>query len=309
MGEVLHKVQHIIDKFVRSINKFIKLFLGMIKFVNLKGNIDRAQTKRYAEDLVKLYVSEKNKRTLLEHTNRQLKKYAKDLSATYKQKIDQERIRFKLARYLSPSIVESIIRNKKRLVLGGEQREVTVLFADIRKFTSISEMLNMQDIVGLLNNFFSLMTDIIFKYDGTVDKSIGDCIMVIFGAPFEIENHAVSAVNAAIEMQNAISRRNKKEKKRDAASFEIGVGINSGKVIAGNIGSEKRMDYTVIGDVVNVASRIQVLAKSGQILIGQRTWELIKDSFHIEEFGKSKLKNREKIEKIYEINFTIYKKD
>ena len=167
----------------------------------------------------------------------------------------------------------------------------------------------MQDIMGLLNNFFSLMTDIIFKYDGTVDKSIGDCIMVIFGAPFEIENHAVSAVNAAIEMQNAISRRNKKEKKRDAASFEIGVGINSGKVIAGNIGSEKRMDYTVIGDVVNVASRIQVLAKSGQILIGQRTWELIKDSFHIEEFGKSKLKNREKIEKIYEINFTIYKKD
>ena len=120
----------------------------------------------------------------------------------------------------------------------------------------------MQDIVGLLNNFFSLMTDIIFKYDGTVDKFIGDCIMVICG-----------------------------------------------KVIAGNIGSEKRMDYTVIGDVVNVASRIQVLAKSGQILIGQRTWELIKDSFHIEEFGKSKLKNREKIEKIYEINFTIYKKD
>ena len=194
MGEVLHKLQHIIDKFVRSINKFIKLFLGMIKFVNLKGNIDRAQTKRYAEDLVKLYVSEKNKHTLLEQTNRQLKKYAKDLSATYKQKIDQERIRFKLARYLSPSIVESIIRNKKRLVLGGDQREVTVLFADIRKFTSISEMLNMQDIVGLLNNFFSLMTDIIFKYDGTVDKFIGDCIMVIFGAPFEIENHAVSAV-------------------------------------------------------------------------------------------------------------------
>ncbi len=277
------------------------LLSRLCELARMEKRKEQTQTQAYAKDLAKVYVSEKEKRAQLEQTNKQLRQYAEALSSTYKSKVDAERLRLKLSHYLSPSIVEDIIKNKKALVLGGEDREVTILFADIRGFTSITEKLPVRDIVYMLNEYFTLMTNIVFKYEGTVDKFMGDAIMAILGAPFSLDNDAVSAVRAAIEMQKVMREHKAEKERRGEIIFEIGIGINSGKVIAGNIGSDKTMSYTAIGDVVNVSSRIQGHAEGGQILIGERTRELIQDKFRVKELGKIALKNREKLETVFEV--------
>ena len=293
------------DHFKNALKK-IKSFLeksDKLRQESLETKFSQEQIQKYAEDLAKIYASEKERHVQLEQTNNQLKQYAKALTETYKQKINEEKLRYKLSRYFSPAIVDDMIINQKELALGGESRHVAIFFADIRKFTAISEKLNPFEIVEMLNHFFTLATDIIFECQGTVDKFIGDALMAVFGAPFPIENDSALAIQAAVKMQKAVTEHNHYRKLKNEPPVEIGIGINTGNVIAGNIGSEKRMDYTVIGDVVNVASRIQGLAKGGQILIGEETRKLATGDFHFEEFGVISLKNREKPEKIYQVNF------
>lgn len=184
----------------------------------------------------------------------------------------RERQRQNFERFLSPAVVEKVIGSPAALTLGGEAQEATVLFADIRNFTLLTKQLDPQKLVTLLNEYFSAMTEIIFKYEGTLDKFIGDAIMAEFGVPFGHRDDPFRATAAALEMRKIIREAKKRWLPSEIKSFEVGIGINTGKVIAGNIGSEKHMQYTVIGEAVNIASRIGAAAKANQILITHDTW-------------------------------------
>jgi len=203
----------------------------------------------------------------------------------YEKSLKEERLRINLQRYLSQPLVEKIVSGEGRIGLGGEERRVTVLFADIRSFTPMVEKMTPQEAVALLNEYFTLMTEEVFKEKGTVDKFIGDCLMAIFGAPIAHPDDPLRAVRTALGMRRALLTLKKHwlagggrfGKPLSLAAFEIGIGINTGLAIAGNIGSEKRMDYTVISDAVNLASRLEGVAKAGEVLISEETYREVRD--------------------------------
>ncbi len=197
----------------------------------------------------------------------------------HKRIADQEVQRRALARFLAPEVVELIAQNPEGIRLGGTNQKVTVLFCDIRGFTSMSETMAPEKVVEILNEYFSRVTDVIFDHGGTLDKYIGDAAMAIFGAPFSKGNDAVNAVNAAIAIQSMIAELNRDATERGHPELKIGVGINTGVVTAGNIGSAKRLDYTVIGDAVNLASRMCGKAAAGQIFITESTFNEVGGQF------------------------------
>jgi adenylate cyclase len=153
--------------------------------------------------------------------------------------------------------------------LGGEEREVTVLFSDIRGFTSMSEKMTPVDVVSTLNDYFSEMIDIIFEYDGTLDKIVGDELMVVFGAPITRIDDSERAVKTALQMVKTLNAFNKRRVVENKSPINAGIGINKGKVISGNIGSKDQMDYTVIGDTVNLGARLCSYAGSKEIIISK----------------------------------------
>ncbi len=222
----------------------------------------------------------------------QLLTYARDLSLSYKKSREEEILRSRLSRYVGPNLVEKLMSAKGKGLFENERREVTVLFADIRSFTAISERLPAEEVVCMLNQFFSAMTDIIFEHKGVLDKFVGDQIMAIFGLVASETIATVDAVIAALAMQSAIEDIMKDRQDAGKKTFQIGIGINSGTAIVGNIGSQSRMDYTVIGDCVNVAARLQQAVEGGQILVGERTYAETKDWFPYEEIGQLSLRNR-----------------
>jgi adenylate cyclase len=175
----------------------------------------------------------------------------------------------------------------------------TILFNDIVGFTPLSEKMPPREINLLLNQFFSRMTDLVFKYDGTLDKFIGDGLMAVFGAPVEKKDDAERAVKAALEMRKELEAMMEKigmEKK-----FEVRIGINTGRVVAGNMGSPNRMEYTVIGDPVNIASRLESIAQPNQILIGEETYKQVKGKFKVKKIGLKKVKGRSAEILVYEV--------
>jgi len=176
-------------------------------------------------------------------------------------------------RYLSDDIVESILDTPEGLELGGEKRKVTIMMSDLRGFTSIGERLPPEDVLTIINIYLKSMTDIILKYEGTIDEFIGDAILVIFGAPVFKEDDTKRAVACAIEMQQSMSAVNQKNLESGYPEVSMGIGINTGEVVVGNIGSEKRSKYGVIGSNVNLTSRIESYTVGGQILISESTLE------------------------------------
>jgi adenylate cyclase len=172
----------------------------------------------------------------------------------------QERhvLRDTFSRYVSPELCEEILKNPEVLALGGRRRQVTVLFADIRNFTSMSEALAPEAVVEVLNTYFTEMVDLVFKYHGTLDKFVGDALMAVFGVPLPIPQAAERAVECALTMQRHLKQMQAVGR---TPIQGMRIGINTGEAIVGNIGSNKRMDFTVVGDVVNVAARLQELAK------------------------------------------------
>lgn len=204
---------------------------------------------------------------------------------------EELRIRNTFKRYVSESIVDQIIDDNLELGMGGKLKNVTVLFADIRGFTSLSEKMEPDKVVHLLNKYFTVMIDIVFKFNGTLDKIIGDELMVVFGAPIEIENASDLAIQTAMEMQRQLIEFNK----INDCPIEIGIGINSGNVISGNIGSEVRSDYTVIGDNVNLAARLCSFARPREIIISNKTFKEIKTNFNLEELPPFSVKGKEKL--------------
>lgn len=206
-----------------------------------------------------------------------------------------------LERFLSSSIVEKILLNPDQVHLGGENQLVTVLFADVRGFTRRSEHMEPESVVELLNEFFAEMTDLIFENGGTLDKYLGDGLMALFGAPFAKPDDALRCVKTAAEMQRSLAQLNRLWETRDQAPLHIGIGINSGPVTAGNIGSSKRMDYTVIGDAVNLASRLCANAAPEQILISESTFRRLEGNFPAQRLQPIRVKGKDAPVEVYEI--------
>ncbi|MBI5103226.1 MAG: adenylate/guanylate cyclase domain-containing protein [Nitrospirae bacterium] len=188
-------------------------------------------------------------------------------------------IRQMFSSYVSPKIVHELIEHPERAALGGERRLVTILFSDVIGFTSLSEKKRPEDVVALLNEYFKEMTDIIFRWDGTLDKFVGDEIMVFWGAPLDQPDHAERAVRCAVEMSEKLNEMRKTWAEKGVEGLDCGIGINTGEVIIGNIGAEgKKMDYTAIGDHVNLAARVEKLTRQygTRILITENTYAAIK---------------------------------
>ena len=225
--------------------------------------------------------------------------------ANLNEKIRREAMaRSRLERFHSPEVVDLIISGGGETVdedslMSPNEKFVTILFTDIVNFTPLSERLAPTEVSLLLNQYFRQMTDIIFDYNGTLDKYIGDAIMAIFGAPIERENDAERAIMAALEMRKTLFEM-MKEIETDR-QFDIRLGINTGKVVAGNLGSPKRMDYSVIGDAVNTASRLESIAEPNQILIGEMTYQTIKGKFNIREIGEKTVKGKKEAIRVYEV--------
>ena len=190
---------------------------------------------------------------------------------------DINKVKSTFKKYVSENIVDELLLNEESLELGGIEQEVCVLFSDIRGFTSMSERLEASRVVTLLNRFFDKMIDVVFKYNGTLDKIIGDELMVLYGAPLKKTDDILNAVNTAKEMFTSLDNFNKKMNDDGFPKLNIGIGINYGKVICGNIGSEQQMNYTVIGDTVNLASRLCSAAKPGEIIISDSVYNSLKN--------------------------------
>ena len=188
---------------------------------------------------------------------------------------DINMIKSTFKKYVSENIVDELLDSGREIKLGGTKSEVCIMFCDIRGFTSMSEKMEPEDVVFLLNNYFQEMIDVVFKNNGTLDKIIGDELMVLYGVPIQSDNDCQKAVNTAIEMFSQLKEFNSKNVKNNLPELNIGVGINYGEVVSGNIGSTRQMNYTVIGDSVNLAARLCSHADKNQIVISDSTYQLL----------------------------------
>ncbi len=204
------------------------------------------------------------------------------------------------SRYMSPQIVKQLLKDE-RLRLGGEKRPVTVLFTDVRGFTKLSENLDPKDILNILNGHFDIINDEIFKMNGTMMKFIGDAAMAVFNIPYTQPDHAERAIRACINIQKRMKSYSAKVKKKYGIDFAIGIGINTGEVVVGNMGSHKYMDYTIIGDAVNTASRLNGVARKGEIVISESTYKQVIGKFRFSPPEEVSVKGKSKPIKVYRV--------
>jgi len=264
-------------------------FLGLVTFILAAGVytvFNYSLFKTYSIDMSLLYPlsatmiafigSEAYRNLVVEKKNRYLKKA--------------------FSSYVSPELVTEIIKNPDRLALGGEKKEITVLFSDIRGFTGISEKLAPDMLVLLLNEYLGPMTKVVLKNDGTLDKYIGDAIMAIYNAPLDVIDHPEKACRTAIEMIGELKKVNNNFKEKGLPPIDIGIGINTGYAVVGNMGADMRFDYTAIGDTVNLASRLEGQNKyyGTHIIMSEFTAEKVKDKFLLRELDLLKVIGKEK---------------
>ena len=214
---------------------------------------------------------------------------------------DVSKIKKTFKRYVSKQVVDELLDDDAKLNLGGEKREVTVLFSDIRGFTSMSEKMEPEKVVSTLNDYFSLMIDIVFKNNGTLDKIIGDELMIVFGAPTSSPDDTERAVQTAIEMQSKIETFNKQRNINKEVPIKVGIGINKGLVVSGNIGSRDLMDYTVIGDTVNLGARLCSAAGPDEIITSSSVWFETKNIFKYKKLKPIKVKGKKEEIPVYRI--------
>jgi adenylate cyclase len=211
----------------------------------------------------------------------------------------EAKLRGDLGRFMSKPLVDAIVRGEHPLALGGKRAPVSVLFADIVGFTPLAESRDAEHVVGILNELFSVLSEIVFRHGGTVDKFIGDCIMAVWGAPIPQEDHAARALAAAEDMMRFLETANEEWKEKYDVEIRLGIGVNSGEAIVGNVGSDKRMEYTVIGDVVNIAARLEAIAQPNQVLVAEATQKLAGEKFALRELGARKLTGRKNETMVY----------
>ncbi len=216
---------------------------------------------------------------------------------------EKQIIRKTFSRFVSKSVVDELLKDPKKVKLGGEKKIITVLFSDIRGFTTISEGMPPEQLVDLLNEYLEAMTEIVIKYNGTLDKYIGDAIMAFWGAPIPQEDHALLCCKAAVDMISSLNKLNEKWKGEGKAPLKIGIGINSGDMVVANMGSSSRMDYTLIGDEVNTGSRLEGTNKvyGTEIIISDKTYAMVKDHVIVRELDYVRVKGKKHPVYLYEL--------
>lgn len=215
----------------------------------------------------------------------------------------ERQARDRLERYHSPAVIEAVLSDTGAGGASVTVRETSILFADIVGFTARCESLPPEEVAAFLNQFFSLAADVIFTYGGTLDKFIGDAVMAFFGAPLPQADHAERAVRSAIDLLKALERWNAGREAEGLDRIEVRVAVNSGPVVVGDIGSERRVDYTVLGNTVNVTARLEEhVAKPGSIVLGESTWEAVSELFPTEPLGSVQLKGLSRAIEIYRID-------
>lgn len=214
---------------------------------------------------------------------------AEDLEASEVAMKKEVAIRQDLGRYLPSEIVDRVVAREQDMGLGGSKRAITVLFADVVGFTPLTEKLAPEDTVKLLNELFTLLTEIVFRHGGTLDKFMGDSVMAVFGAPTSQDDHARRALSCAEDMLRFLETGNAGWKERWNVNIELAIGVSSGDAVVGNIGSEARMEYTAIGDIVNIAARLEAIARPNQILLPKATADLVGDAFELVDRGMREL--------------------
>jgi len=235
------------------------------------------------------------------HTGDELEDLANGFNRMVDGLKERDKLRTTFGKYMTAAVIEHLLAGK--VALGGESLKVTILFTDIRSFTTISEKMDPQELVGLLNEYFTEMVSIVMSEGGVVDKYIGDAIMAVFGAPVPKPEDAVNALRAAVKMRGALHGLNKRLAERGLPTLRTGIGIHTGEVVAGNIGSEKRMEYTVIGDAVNLASRLESNTKElgVNVLISEDTYELTKHVVEARAVREITVKGRKAPVMTYEV--------
>ena len=217
-------------------------------------------------------------------------------------KIEEETvIRAHLQRFLSPAVMDRLNKDHLTIRMGGELAETTIMFTDIRGFTSMSERYDPEALVADLNEYFELVVDVIFAHEGTLDKFIGDAIMAVWGTPQTHPEDPLRAVLAAYEIQTKLEDFNRKRIEQKRPPLLTGIGINSGSVVAGNMGSQKRLEFTVIGDNVNIASRLCSRAAGGEVIISQSTYDAVRDTFYCEALPAAEVKGKAEALAIYRV--------
>lgn len=215
----------------------------------------------------------------------------------------EKRMKTTMYRYMNPDVVDQVMALDNDSLMIGERKDVTILFSDIRGYTTLTENLGAQEVVTLLNQYFETMVEAVFNYKGTLDKFIGDALMAVFGAPLPLSNHPWMAVKSALDMRRRLQIFNNSTFMENQPHIRIGIGISSGEVVSGNIGSRKRMDYTVIGDGVNLSARLEGVTKEYgcDIIISENTYKLCGDRLWVRELDKIRVKGKNEAVSIYQV--------
>jgi len=213
----------------------------------------------------------------------------------------RERLRMNFARFVSSAVADKVIAENRTVRLSGERRVVTVLFADIRGFTTIAAGQSPEQVVSMLNEFFRTLVDVIPRYGGTLDKFIGDAFMAVFNAPSDLPVHEVSGVMSGLEMQRVMRHLNEKRRERGQQELGLGIGVNTGEVVAGTFGSERRLEYTVIGAAVNLAQRIEDYAQGGELLVSETTYQAVRHLVEADSLGPVALKGLDAPVPLYKV--------
>lgn len=215
----------------------------------------------------------------------------------------EKRMKATMYRYMTPGVAERVMALGEDALMVGERKDVTILFSDIRSYTSLTEGMEASDVVNLLNDYFETMVEAVFNYEGTLDKFIGDALMAVFGAPLPLPHHAGMAVKSALDMRRRLAEFNERRRMANQPIIRIGIGISSGEVVSGNIGSQKRMDYTVIGNGVDISSRLEGVTKQYgcDIILSEFTYQLCRDQVWVRELDRIRVKGKTQPINIYEL--------
>jgi|tagenome__1003787_1003787.scaffolds.fasta_scaffold20915574_2 class 3 adenylate cyclase/HAMP domain-containing protein len=260
------------------------------EFGNLTRNLNRT-----SDELAAMY-------TNLQSLNADLRSLNDNLRATVERKVAELERTSRLKRYVSPQLAESIVSGERDIDLAPSRKFLTTFFSDVRGFTEAAERMEPEELIDELNEYLSEMTEIVFKHGGTLDKYVGDAVMVFFGDPVPQDDHARRAVQMALEMRDRMKRLQETWLRRYNEVFKIGIGISTGWVTVGNIGSSARSDYTVLGNHVNLAARLADRAEAGQILVTERTFREVDDLVQGSVVDEVSLKGVSRPIRIYDVN-------
>jgi class 3 adenylate cyclase len=320
LGGRTQKNQAFYDEFTREMIPAFMVFSQQVGtlFQNLesKEHLEKTVRKRTKElktvnaELTKINADlgqEIVTRKRTEEKLRSAEREAKELS---------EFLKKVFGRYISTKVMDTLLENPSALELGGERKNVTIMMSDLRGFTAITERLDPEQVVSMLNTYFEVMVEVVHQYNGTINEITGDSLLVIFGAPQDIPDRSQQAIACSIAMQNAMSRVNEKNQLAGIPELQMGIGLHDSEVIVGNIGSSKRIKYSVVGSGVNLASRIESYSVGGQILISESVYKKAGDKLRIDGQREVLPKGSEVPVKIFEIggiagryNLALEKKD